>query len=284
MPARCRAAPNCQYNKKKRRCKPPNAWIEHLVANAGKGMTKAQLSASYRRVRNNRGLACRRARNRGSDHSIDAQKIIDNPYYLDEVANRVVDPINMQVMQNKVVQLAVKRHRHRLTRYFPARSLTAAKLQRLAKIIDKVYWNGTLLRAINKKLPRNRPLSFSVIDDPAATTAGLTHRAIRSRTDHRLNTLSISVNLKYFGRVRSARRAAGIITHNKLDALAVTVGHELMHALHNAAYGVWPSADYGRGSSNGHGYYWRMLWHNFHGGSMNSFTFTDRPAVIVVGD
>ena len=269
---RCRDQPNCQY--RRGACRRPNPWVEHLAFHGGKGHTRTQLRTMYRQNRPTAATSCRRARNRGGDNAPNAATLVAEPCGNIRIpANQVRDPINMRVLRRRVLREMSKNHAQRIPVNFNAANLTVAQVTHLARIIDKVYWRGTLLRAINAKLPAGRRLIFAVRAEPLATNwSGITHsHFIRNATRDLINVTIIVNQTKFGAQWHGARRSSGILAMNKLDALSLTIQHELMHALKSAICGNFPEGQ------AGHGISWRRLWHNYHGGSATLYQYVDNP-------
>ena len=263
---RCLQPPKCQYNQNK--CVKPNAWIEHLVFWGGRGLTRTQMSEKYRTEPASARAVCRRVRNRGRDRKLDAEVVAkDLSAYLED-ANH--PNINMAVLRRRVVREMSKRsNRHRLATNFDASRLDKKHLIKLADIIDSVFWNGTLMDALNKRISHG-VLEFKVEHDESARWEGITD-TWHNEDDNSLQLCEIIINTAKFSGQSTTRRSSGILAANKLDALSITMQHELMHALANASN---PNVVDAQGL-DGHGLMWRQAWHNFHGGSLHTYKYTD---------
>jgi len=271
---KCVKMPNCQQ--KKNRCGKPNAWVEHLIAYGGKGLTRRQLSEKYRRGSKSVIQACRRVRNRGRDWHLDAEVVMTQTVaqYLEDPTNRLqVANINMNGLRKKVVREMSKRSNPlRLTDNFAGSSLTPERLAKLAEIIDSVYWNGTLMNALNKRIRDPRGVVFTVINDPSSNPTGITHIRMTNLFGEKPATTNLEFNRASFENI-DLRCSSGLKARTKLESLSITMQHELMHAL-------TMSTDYFevyRQGYGGHGTIWRRAWHNFHGGSLTKYTYDDNP-------
>lgn len=267
---------------KQNRCAKPNPWIEHLVLWGGRGLSRRQLQQKYRTERKSVDTVCRRVRNRSRDWKLDAEAVAANmSAFLDNENNRLSEEplasINMAVLRRKVVtEMSKRSNRHRLDKDFDESTLEKEHLIRLAKIIDDVYWNGTLIRAINKRISDGN-LDFVVADQEDVDWEGTTEIDHNNDIDMTVRNATIVINsAKFTGRM--TRRSSGILAANKLDALSITVQHELMHALASASHGRLVIQQ----GQEGHGLAWRRAWRNFHGGSLNEYYYTDQPTYYVV--
>jgi hypothetical protein len=275
--SKCRF-PTCKQRKD--RCIKPNPWIEHLVAWGGKGLTRQQLKQKYTAKRPAQILTCRRVRNRGRDWHLDADVVASTGAYefLSNPSNRLQphESVNMRAKRQLVVKEMTKRSNpDRMRTDFDYKDITLKRLKKLVEIIDKVYWNGTLMKAIEKRIEIGSMI-YRVVDKPHKNWSGLA--TVWSRQDNKpgVGAAKLSVNVdKYKGPVHK-RRSSGLDATSKLDDLSITVQHELMHML------VYVS-DYLRRpdeGNDGHGITWRRAWHNFHGGSDTIYTYDDNPQTI----
>ena len=271
---RC-VAPLCQY--KRRKCGKPNRWIEHMVHYGGLGLTRAEISDRYHRKIPSDKLSCRRARNRATDWRVNAALVAPSVWdYLEIPGNRLSGNINMKVLRRKVVKDMTKRNNtQRLSVNFGPGALTAARVKRLVKIIDKHFWKGTLVRTINRRMVGTATLKFEVVDRPEEAWEAINE--FKMSDDNKLRMSTIKVNRAHF-LVSGSRRSSGIQALNKLDALSIALQHELMHVLVNSG-SYAKSSEQGQG---GHGLVWRRAWHNFHGGSLHTYTYDDYPEIIQI--
>lgn len=152
---------------------------------------------------------------------------------------------------------------------FEAEELTAEKLQRVFVLADKYVYQSTLLPAIVRK---GVVVDFQTAFIPA-NKAGLAPTAktiaFTTRDSEPPSRLIFQFNVNRFGDSAHWRVTNGVATTHKLDALIVTVLHELVHAI---LY-VWCR------DQQGHGAPFSKLNSKLNGHRRGSFQFRD-----LVGD
>ena len=266
----CRNIPLCK--RKAGMCTKPNPWIEFLVDNGGKGFTRRQLSRSYRAHKPMPQIACRLVRNRGEDHKRNATDMFaaNACTVINNAVNRAATNMkpNMLVLRRKAVALASKH----ISVNFAGADLTDYIVEVLIDIVDKIYWNHTLMETL-ETLP-NVTFESRVVNLPLVDWEG--------RLNQNLLHFELEINQHQYtnghGGWTGVRETSGLMCQSKLDCLLLTIHHELIHMVTRSQCLPLVTSQ-GQG---GHGLTWRRLWHSYQGGSINRFTFTDVPDIIDV--
>lgn len=245
------------------RCKKVNTWVEWLVMNGGKGLSRQQLREGYqnRSARYTYNYFCRHAKARGKSNELELAKI-GNPviYYTSQPQIR---PLSLfWSRRNKIIKIL--KNDYHFEDDVSWSTFTASDLEHVIETIDDFYFNGTLLPDMRTR----SDIQFFTARRPSSRTG--------MWVSHPGTMNHFYINLARWERAAPVR-VDGIKVNTPLEALVVMAEHELCHAIINVYHPQGP------GNSGHHGVVFRQLLNRLFGHSESKYTYrTDDSDVIVV--
>lgn len=228
------AYPKCAWNKKRRACNNPNAWVMFLMTNGGKGLTRAQLSQSYWDLKNREGdnlkrWACRtgkrsnRHQNTKLEHDIDM--CLQDELFSDPPRNH-----SFGTLWRKAERLAKTTKYGKWTSDFDVEWVTADRLEKLARLIDEVFCSSSLLDYI---VGRTSVFAFEAAE--TIQNADMASMVTCSSRQGNVHNVKIVFNRSVYRRMGRNVQTGGLVVLSRLQWTLHTLAHELVHAMLYAA-------------------------------------------------
>lgn len=252
-------------------CRRPNAWVEWLALKGGRGLSLEQIRQSYyargKRFKSNRTI-CQMTKARGKSNELNIPNI-GNPvhYYVEQ------DPLPHGFFhaRRRLIVRELRKLWNVPSQQFNVELLTARHVEQVFLLIDRFYFNNTLMPDILLQLNGN--IEYHVVDD---------HREDSSMwyTDHilhnndRIYRAEFTLN-KHVWRDKEVLYVDAIHANNHFEALVLTCEHELAHLM----IGVY--ARQSPGDSKGHGVVFRTLVNRLFGHSENVYIYQSEPGEVI---
>ena len=187
----------------------------------------------------------------------------DNPCQLANINIAISRKESLKRINHIIDIMSTGKEEQRLDPNFETKDLTAPKVKRLFRLLNKFFYNGTLLRTIKKNQIRIFWEIFPFNEEPyQACLKTLCVSAIQSKKPVELHFM---INTNRFEESAKYRITNGIQVQNKLQALAVSGLHEFTHAIQ---YTFCPELQ-------GHNSLFGNLNYKLHGSDKEIFEYRD---------
>lgn len=271
---------SCALNEEKctrtsTKCIRPNKWINFLIRNGGTGKTRTQLRNRYRALHNIPN-ECAPSNKLGRNvwrsfqgfltrdapvcDRLNALPVADDPY------------LNYSAYRRSVFN-AMQNGRFKLEPNFSVADFKISHLYKCYRLIDRFFLRNSLAKYFANT---GFVLTFKIVELSPDNT--LVHSQMWFRRID-ANSGEIVLNKTKFAQsISRGREIDGVIVYNRLNALIVTMCHELSHAITESS--CWSRVE--NEGHGGHGPTFLRTNHALFGLSSTIFTYDDNPPLLEV--